>query len=165
MSSAARPQAQAAAWRIKPREETDWPDLLTMWVDAWRATYPQIDFERRRDWLVDRIESLEAAGAATALLYDGANRIAGFVVVHPTTGWLDQICVRPDLFGSGAAATLLAEAQKLSPLAIRLDVNADNARARAFYVNRGFLCIGAGQLSQSGRETVVMEWRPERNHV
>jgi putative acetyltransferase len=39
-------------------------------------------------------------------------------------------------------------------------VNADNFRARRFYEREGFSFVGAGGISQSGRATVVLEWRP-----
>jgi putative acetyltransferase len=145
--------------RIVPRRDVDWPALLDLWVSAWRATYSDVDFESRRDWLKAHIDSLERSGARTLLLLDGSERsLVGFVVVDPVSHWLDQICVRPTHFGSGAAEALLEAARSLSPARLRLDVNADNIRAVAFYERQGFVKIADGGPSMSGRKTIVMEW-------
>jgi len=148
---------------IRRREEADFPALVELWVAAWRVTYPEIDFEARRDWLVERVRTLEAHGAVTLCLFETVARaLAGFVVIHPETGWLDQICVGPDQFGAGAAAALLAAARRVSPRRIGLDVTADNARAIRFYERHGFERVSEGPRSLSGRATVVMEWRGGR---
>ncbi|PWB79454.1 MAG: GNAT family N-acetyltransferase [Methylocystaceae bacterium] len=130
-----------------------------MWVAAWRATYADIDFEARRDWLRAQILRLERDGAQTLCLLQGAPpTLAGFIVLDPGTHWLDQLCVHPSHFGTGAAKELIEAARRLSPERIRLDVNADNARAVAFYERRGFLRIGEGRAGLSGRPTLLMEW-------
>ena len=153
---------------LRPRVDADWPALLDLWVAAWRATYPDIDFEARRDWLVRHVSVLEANGATTLCLFEPASHLrpatpllTGFVVIDAATGWLDQICVGPEYFGSGAADALIEGARSVSPERIRLDVNADNARAIRFYVRRGFHPVGAGANSLSGRATLKMEWRSE----
>lgn len=147
------------ALTLRPRADGDWPALLELWVVAWRATYPEIDFEARRDWLLRHVSALEAQGSQTLCLFDSAAALAGFVVINPATGWLDQICVSPGHFGSGAGGRLLAAARNVSPRFIRLDVNADNARAIRFYERDGFAHVGRGANTLSGRETIMMEWR------
>ncbi len=153
-------QGRAEALRIAPRGEADWPGMLSVWVAAWRATYADIDFAARRAWLKARVAEIEAAGSVTLCLFDGGvPALAGFVVIDPATGWLDQICVAPSHFGTGAASALLDAARAASPGRIRLDVNADNARAIRFYERQGFARVGDGAPSLSGRPTIVMEWR------
>lgn len=148
--------------RIVPRREADWPALLDLWVAAWRATYPDIDFDARRDWLRAHIARLEQDGARTLLLFEGEpSALAGLVVVDPATQWLDQLCVHPIRFGAGAGKMLIDAARRLSPTRIRLDVNADNARAIAFYERQGFVRTGEGRASLSGRPTLLMEWSAE----
>jgi len=150
-----------ASFSLRARLDEDWPSILDVWVASWRATYPEIDFEQRRDWLVRHVQALEAVGAVTLCLIDELSTLAGFVVINPADGWLDQICVAPDRFGAGFGASLLSAARKVSPKLIRLDVNADNARAIRFYERDGFVRVGRGANTLSGRETIVMEWRPE----
>lgn len=156
--------ASAGAIRLRDRADADWPALLCVWVAAWRATFPEIDFDARRDWLVNQITTLEAKGARTLCLFTttidpASTDLAGFVTIDPETGWLDQICVGPAYFGQGFAEELLAAAKEISPGQIRLDVNADNQRACAFYIRNGFEAIGAGASALSGRATILMEWR------
>jgi putative acetyltransferase len=55
----------------------------------------------------------------------------------------------------------LSAARNVSPRLIRLDVNADNARAIRFYERRGFVQVGRGANTLSGRPTVMMEWRAQ----
>lgn len=145
--------------RIAARRDDDWPSLLDLWVAAWRQTYADIDFEARRDWLRERIARLERSGSRTLVLREGApSALAGFVVVDPMTHWLDQLCVHPSRFGSGAAEALIEAARAASPARLRLDVNADNRRAVAFYEREGFIRVGEGGPSLSGRPTLIMEW-------
>jgi len=145
--------------RIAPRAQGDTPALLDLWVAAWRQTYDDIDFDARREWFAARLEELEAAGACTLCLSD-RGALAGFVVIHPLTGWLDQLCVHPDHFGAGVAPALIAAARQASPSGVRLDVNEDNSRAVRFYEREGFVKIGVGPFSRSGRKTIVLEWEP-----
>jgi putative acetyltransferase len=152
---AAQPQFNERCLRL--RTDEDWPALLDLWVAAWRATYADIDFDARRDWLRRHVGALEANGATTLCLVEAGP--IGFVVIDAATGWLDQICVSPEHFGLGAADSLIAGAMEVSPQQILLDVNADNVRAIRFYERRGFIPVGAGAGSLSGRPTIKMEWR------
>lgn len=136
--------------------------MLDLWVETWRATYPDIDFDARRGWLTKQIATLEADGAITLCLFAGhPPALAGFVSIDPKTGWLDQICVGPAYYGQGCAEALMAAARAASPGFIRLDVNADNHRAIRFYERGGFTQIGRGANTLSGRATVMMEWRAQ----
>jgi putative acetyltransferase len=148
--------------KLRLRVDDDWPSLLDVWVASWRATYPEIDFEARRDWLMRHVRDLEAVGGVTLCLFDAGATLAGFVVINPADGWLDQICIAPDRFGAGLGASLLSAARNVSPSVIRLDVNADNLRAIRFYERDGFSRVGRGANTLSGRETIMMEWRPQR---
>ena len=152
--------APHVSMKLRLRVEDDWPSILDVWVASWRATYPEIDFEERRDWLMRHVRDLEAVGAVTLCLFDAGPTLAGFVVINPSDGWLDQICVAPDRFGGGLGGSLLSAARNVSPSVIRLDVNADNVRAIRFYERDGFSRVGRGANTLSGRETIMMEWRP-----
>ncbi|MFO1117880.1 MAG: GNAT family N-acetyltransferase [Beijerinckiaceae bacterium] len=143
---------------LRPPRDDERQALVELWIAAWKATYPDIDFDARRDWFVRHLAELEAAGAKTICAFDGA-RLMGFVVIDPATGWLDQIAVRPKSFGAGIAGKLLGAARRVSPERITLDVNADNFRALRFYKREGFQRIGAGTNKLSGRETAKLEWR------
>jgi putative acetyltransferase len=86
--------------------------------------------------------------------------MVGFVTVDPRTLYLDQIVVAPELWGSDIAAQLIAEARRLSPAGLDLDVNTDNSRAIRFYEKQGFSISGAGANPISGKPVHRMSWRP-----
>lgn len=147
-------------WRVALRRPEETQALLAVWVASWRATYADIAFEARCPWLLDHLAELEAQGAQTLCLWEDAPLfLAGFVVIDPKTGWLDQLCVHPERFGAGVAETLIAAARARAPGCVRLDVNADNARALRFYQREGFRRMGESAPSKSGRPTLVLEWR------
>ncbi len=152
----------AAAPRLRRRRDADLHEMLDLWVASWRAAYPEIDFEARRDWLTNQIAALEDDGAVTlCITAKDAPTIAGFVVINPQTGWLDQICVGLPYKGDGCAEMLMEAACAISPGVVRLDVNADNLRAIRFYERAGFAQVGRGENTLSGRATIQMEWRPK----
>ena len=84
----------------------------------------------------------------------------GFVTVDPRTFYLDQIVVAPELWRSAVGSALIAEAKRISPSGLDLDVNIDNARAIGFYRRLGFLITGAGKNPISGKPVHRMSWRP-----
>jgi putative acetyltransferase len=73
-------------------------------------------------------------------------------------GYLDQLVVAPDHWGSVLATALLDQAKQLSPGGITLLVNADNARAIRFYRRNGFVQAGEEVNPASGRPVLRMAW-------
>jgi len=67
--------------------------------------------------------------------------------------------VAPEAWGTGTAERLLAEARRLSPRGLDLQVNQDNRRAIRFYEKQGFAITGEDKNS-AGRLTYWMKWRP-----
>ena len=133
-------------------------ELADLWVESWAKTLPAIDFEVRRPWFLDHIAGLATAGAAIRLAITPDGRATGFVTVDAATAYLDQICVGVAWWGGGVADTLLAEARRLSPVRLVLDVNKDNPRAVAFYERNGFRRIAEGINPRSGLGTLKLEW-------
>lgn len=133
--------------------------LEALWVAAWRKTLPTIDFEARRGWLRGHLAALLGDGAVIRVALGADGAVAGFVLIDPARHYLDQIAVDPLYWGGGVAEALLSEARRLSPDLIRLDVNADNPRAVAFYTRAGFVTVGSGVNTRSGLATLKLEWR------
>ncbi|MDQ0506359.1 GNAT family N-acetyltransferase [Xanthobacter agilis] len=145
-------------YTLHPVTPADRPAMADLWVASWVKTLPEIDFEARRPWLEAHLDTLAAGGALTcAAERDGV--VAGFVVIHPGTGYLDQIAVAPAFWGQGAAEALMDEAKRLSPALVALDVNQENPRAVRFYQKMGLAVTGEGENPMSGRRTFRMEWR------
>src|SRR6201986_3005572 len=92
------------------------------------------------------------------MVAEQAAALIGFVTVD-ATGYLDQLVVAPDHWGSELGDALVAEAKRLSPDRITLLVNADNARAIRFYARNGFTDAGEDVNPTSGRPVLRMEWQ------
>ena len=67
------------------------------------------------------------------MLAEAKSEMIGFVTIDPRTLYLDQIVVAPECWGTGLGSALIAEAKRVSPGGVDLNVNSDNARAIAFY--------------------------------
>ena len=144
---------------VRPMVPADLPEMLDVWVAAWQVAYPKIDFEARRGWAVEHIAGLEQEGALSFVAL-GEGRILGAVVVDPNTGYLDQIVVAPEFWGSNVATLLLDAGKRISPARLDLLVNKDNARAITFYEKHGFVMAGDDVNPVSGRAVFRMRWRP-----
>jgi putative acetyltransferase len=132
---------------------------IELWRRTWQAAYPGIDFAARLEWWGARWRD-ELVPSAEIVLAVADDALVGFVTVNPRTGYLDQIVVAPERWGSDIAATLLAEAKRISPARLDLDVNTDNNRAIRFYHKQGFVVGGAGTNPISGTPVHRMSWRP-----
>lgn len=149
-----RPSPIAGAY-LRVRTGADLASLAELWVASWQEAMPGIDFSARKTWFIERLNELETAGAVTICAFDGSNRLLGFVNFDPAAGYLDQIAVAPDTKGGGAARLLLAEARRLSPGGLILEVNQDNPRALRFYEREGFEKFAEAINPRSGLKT----WR------
>lgn len=142
---------------IGPRGD-DLRPLADLWIAAWQAVMPRIDFEGRRAWLMNCIRDIEAQGGQTACAYAANGEVAGFILLDLRRAYLEQIAIVPSLFGSGLARLLIGEAQRLCPDGLTLDVNADNLRALRFYEKAGFQRGEPGVNPASGLATWRMHW-------
>ncbi|WP_081852986.1 GNAT family N-acetyltransferase [Bosea sp. 117] len=144
-----------------PLDDSRQPELVDLWVASWQAAMPEIDFEARRGWLAARLDSLAAEGSVARLAVEPGGALAGFVMVSPATGYLDQLAVAPRLWGSGVAQALVVEARRLSPGRLELHVNQDNPRAVTFYEREGFRRSGMGVNPRSGLPIWRYVWEAE----
>ena len=143
---------------FRPITDSDLPNLLDLWVNSWSEVMPLIDFNKRRLSFTKILETHRANRFCVVGLFDVD--LLGFIAVHPTTGDLDQICVRTDAKGSSAALALLNHAKVLSPECLTLKVNTVNLRAIRFYEREGFVRIGNGLNPHSGLPIFHYRWQP-----
>jgi putative acetyltransferase len=151
------------SFSLRRYQSADEDGAIALWLRSWQAAYPALDFAARLDWWRRRWRSeLLPAAVVTIAEADGAEgpTMIGFVTVDPRTRYLDQIVVAPECWGIGIGAALIAEARRISPGGLDLDVNTDNARAIRFYGKQGFVISGAGVNAISGKPVHRMSWRP-----
>jgi len=132
---------------------------IALWLRTWQAAYPQLDFTERLAWWHGRWRG-ELVPAAAIVVAEQGGVLVGFVTVDARTLYLDQMVVAPECWRSGVGTALIDDAKRLSPRGLDLDVNADNARAIAFYRRNGFLVSGSGVNPISGAPVHRMRWRP-----
>ena len=117
---------------------------------------PAIDFTARVPWWRERWRN-ELVARASIIVADSVGALVGFVTID-ASGYLDQLVVTPEQWGSSLARTLVDEAKRLSPSGITLLVNEDNVRAIRFYARNGFVDAGADVNPTSGRPVLKMTW-------
>lgn len=143
---------------IRDYHDEDCEAAIALWLRTWQATMPEIDFASRLVWWHERwIKELAPNNAIRIAELDG--RIAGFVVIDPSSGYLDQIAIAPEDWGTSVATRLMDEAKRISPARISLEVNQENARAIRFYERAGFERTGEGVNPLSGRPTWRYSWK------
>lgn len=131
---------------------------IALWQRTWQQAYPAIDFAARVPWWRERWRS-ELVPKAAIIVAEKAGALIGFVTID-ASGYLDQLVVAPDHWGSDLAGALVDEAKRVSPDRITLLVNTDNIRAIRFYERNGFAHAGEDVNPTSGRPVLKMEWKP-----
>ncbi len=145
--------------RLRRYAAGDEAAAIELWRETWQVAYPAIDFAERLAWWRERWRG-ELVPSAVITVAECAGRIIGFVTVDPRTGYLDQIVVAPDEWGSAVASALIEEAKRCAPAGLHLAVNQDNARAIRFYEKHGFVVSGATVNPRSGAPVHKMTWVP-----
>jgi putative acetyltransferase len=147
----------AAAFHLRPYRDDDEEAAIALWLETWRQAYPEIDFAARVPWWRERWRS-ELVPNAAIIVAEHAGALIGFVTID-SKGYLDQLVVSPDQWGSKLANALVDEAKRLSPDGVTLLVNKDNARAIRFYERNGFAQAGDDVNPTSRRPVLRMEWK------
>ena len=144
--------------KLRPYAASDEDAAIELWRRSWQLAYPDIDFSTRVGWWRERWRN-ELVPKARIVMAEMDGVLEGFVTVDPATGYLDQIAVAPEFWGSNVAALLLDEAKRIAPKGLDLLVNKDNGRAIAFYEKHGFALAGDDVNPVSGRPVYRMQWR------
>jgi len=144
---------------LRPYATADEDATIELWQRTWQQHYPHLDFTARVPWWRERWRN-ELVPQAQILVAEMDGVMEGFVTVDPKSGYLDQIVVAPEFWGSNIAAMLLDAGKRISPALLELLVNKDNERAIAFYEKNGFVYVGEDVNPVSGRPVNRMRWRP-----
>ncbi|MCX7311266.1 MAG: GNAT family N-acetyltransferase [Alphaproteobacteria bacterium] len=144
--------------QVRPYSAADEGATIELWQRSWQKAYPDIDFAERVAWWRERWRN-ELVPQVRILVAEMDDELEGFVTVDPKTGYLDQIVVAPEFWGSNVATLLLDAGKRVSPARLELLVNKDNARAISFYEKNGFEMAGDDVNPVSGRPVFRMRWR------
>jgi putative acetyltransferase len=150
-------ERMSAPFHLRRYRAEDEDAAITLWLRTWQLAYPSIDFAARLAWWRARWND-ELVPNAAIIVAEQADRLIGFVTIDQS-GYLDQLVVSPDHWGSKLATALVDEAKRLSPGGIALKVNADNNRAIRFYERSGFVHAGEDVNPTSKRQILKMEWK------
>jgi putative acetyltransferase len=145
--------------KLRPYTSADEAAAIALWQRTWQQAYPHLDFAARVAWWRGRWRD-ELVPTARIVIAERNGTMAGFVTVD-ATGYLDQIVVAPEAWGSPVASALLDEAKRISPTGLELLVNQDNERAIRFYKKRGFVVSGIDTNPRSGAALYRMRWQPK----
>jgi putative acetyltransferase len=145
-------------FRLRRYTEADEAEAFALWVSVWQTVYPKVDYAAQRDAMRQRWHDEIVPPAIITLAV--TDKIVGLITVEPASGYVDQLSVAPQMWGSGVALALIEEARRLSPTTLHLRVNEDNARAIRFYLKHGFFQDGETFSSRLGKVQFIMRWRP-----
>ncbi len=145
--------------QLRAYQPADEDAAIALWQRTWQHAYPQVDFAARVAWWRERWRK-ELVPKAEIIVVEKDLELIGFVTID-LEGYLDQLVVAPEHWGSDAAHLLLDEAKRVSPKGVTLLVNKDNARAIRFYERNGFKHVGDDVNPTSGRPVLKMRWKPQ----
>ncbi len=148
----------------------DLETVRALLVETLHASYDALYGAARVTEITNEQHSIAALGERLTrprsefVLADDGREIAGMAFASADESGaavtLHQLCVRPDQQGRGVGGLLLDEIIASFPEAavVRLEVEAGNGRAVAFFVAQGFETVGAGSAcgDVEGIRTLIM---------
>ena len=145
-------------FKLRPYRAEDEDAAITLWQRSWQQAYPGIDFAARLAWWRQRWRD-ELVPEAAIIVAEKNGAVIGFVTLD-RQGYLDQLVVAPEHWGSKVARMLVDEAKDRAACGITLLVNEDNARAIRFYERNGFVRAGKAVNPASSQPVLKMAWKP-----
>ena len=156
---------------IRTASERDLPAVQTLLGICWHATYDEIYGAKRVSAITADWHSLPSLKARLAKPYsefivaEGPGGIAAMAYASqsdPAFAMLHQLYILPEAQGRGLGAEMLAEIEAAFPdaEAIRLEVEAANAKAVRFYGRHGFETVSRTEncgKDESGIAALVMQ--------
>jgi ribosomal protein S18 acetylase RimI-like enzyme len=160
---------------IRTASERDLPAVQKLLAICWHATYDAIYGVKRvsaitADWhSLPSLKTRLAKPYSEFIVAEGSAGIAGMAYASqsdPAFVVLHQLYILPGAQGQGLGAEMLAEIAAAFPdaKAIRLEVEAANARAVRFYERQGFETVSRTEncgKDQSGIAAIIMQ-KPAR---
>src|SRR5215470_12777620 len=108
----------AARCTLRSYRVEDEGPAVALWQRSWQQAYPSIDFAARVPWWRERWRN-ELVPLAAIVVAEQEETLTGFVTIDGN-GYLDQLVVAPEWWGTTLAADLIEQARQLSPEGITL---------------------------------------------
>lgn len=155
---------------IRSVTEFDLEAIRALLKRTWHATYDDIYGVDRVDAITDDWHSIDALRTqldkpySEFVMADDGVRVLGVAfasMVEDGISQLHQLYIDPEAQNRGTGTALLLEVENAFPSAstLRLEVEAANSRAIAFYTKRGFHEVGRtnhASSRQSGTTALIM---------
>lgn len=158
---------------VRTASENDIEAIRELLAETWHATYDALHGAEKVSALIARWHTPDAIRASISkkdgefLVADNGKRLGGmgFAAMSKSmtkTAVLHQLYVRPACQNEGIGRDIFAELETCFPDAeiLRLEVDAQNARAVSFYSRLGFIEVdrtkNCGE-ADSGIEAIIME--------
>lgn len=132
---------------IHPLQDQDHPRLLTVWMDAVRATHHFLA-EDEILALLPVVRDQALPNLEVWVLHDEALGIVGFMGLDRAS--LEALFISPSFFRRGGGKLLIEHARRLKG-ALSVSVNEQNPSALAFYEANGFTVTARSELDGQGR--------------
>ena len=101
----------SSPFTLRPYRAEDEDAAIELWRATWQQAYPQIDFSARLAWWRERWRT-ELVPNAAIIVAEQAGALTGFVTID-ANGYLDQLVVGPDHWGSPLGTALVDEAKRV----------------------------------------------------
>ena len=148
-------QPLQAGMDIRRAVPADAEVLLDVWQRSVRATHAFVSEEDLRS-MVPQVREYLATAAELWVARDDAGAIMGFMGMSGST--MDSLVLAPEFHRRGAGRRLVHHARELHG-ELRVDVNEQNASARAFYEACGFAVEGRSERDAEGRPYPILHLR------
>ncbi len=144
---------------LRPYHPNDFESIVRLWYESWHDNFPNLQhpwtYAQWKEHFQDRITA-----NASIWIAESDSQLAGFIVLHENSGYLDQIFVAPPMQHQGIGTLLLNKAKELSPDGIYLDTLQSNTKSRRFYEKHGFQPGRVGINSNNGQPDIEYRWIP-----
>lgn len=152
---------------IRRAVPTDREVLLNVWLRSVRATHTFVPEEDIQSMVPHVREYLASSETELWVVCDGGGAPMGFMGMSGSK--MESLFLAPELHRRGAGRRLVRHAQALHG-ELTVDVNEQNAAARAFYEACGFVVEGRSELDDQGRPYPLLHMRlaapnqPQQQH-
>ena len=118
----------ASPLKLRPYKAGDEDAAIELWRRSWQVAYPHLDFTARIGWWRERWRN-ELVPRARIVVAETGGVLEGLVTIEPDTGYLDQLVVAPEFWGSNIGTLLMDEAKRISPTKLDLLVNKEDRKS------------------------------------